>query len=96
MEMSNWLNQIRKHGGMENVAEFIFDSGKLYWIRRDKPVEEQVEYDEENDCWVFYKESQPFEINKKTPQYYTENNENLQAIVFVNKEEDKKYFRVDI
>lgn len=97
MDMRNWLNQIEKHGGMKNVIQFIFDSGKFQYIKYGIPVEEQVSYDEDNDVWIFYKSKQPFTINNKVaPQYSVEENENLQSIVFVEKEEDKKYYRTDV
>jgi len=97
MEMANWLRQINKRGGMKNIAQFIFDSGKFQYIKYGIPWEEQFSYDEETDTWIFYKEKQPFTINNNVcPQFTVEENENLQSIVFVKNEEDKKYYRCDI
>lgn len=97
MEMQNWLRQIEKRGGMKNVVQFIFDSGKFHYIKYGIPWEEQVAWDEDDDVWIFYKKQQPFTINNRyTPQYSVEENENLQSIVFVEKEEDKRYYRTDV
>ena len=97
MDMQNWLRQIEKHGGMKNVIQFIFDSGKFQYIKYGIPWQEQVTWDEEDDVWIFYKKYQPFTINnRQVPQYSVEENENLQSIVFVKREEDKMFYRCDI
>lgn len=97
MDMANWFRQIEKHGGMKNVVQFIFDSGKFQIIEYGKPWEEQVSWNEEDDAWIFYKPFEPYTENKKySRRFMVESNHNLQSIVFVEKEEDKKYYRGDV
>ena len=97
MDMANWLRVIEKRGGMNNVVQFIFDSGKFEIIEPDKPWEDQVSWDTEDDAWIFYKPYDPFTINNNVSRrYHVESNHNLQSIVFVEKESDKRYYRADV
>ena len=97
MEMANWLRRIEKQGGMQNIAEFIFDNSRFHYVKLGVPWEEQFSYDEEDDVWIFYNEEQPLTINgKKVPDIHVEANEGLQSMVFVKKEEDKRFYRGDV
>lgn len=97
MDMSSWLNHIEKRGGKENIVQFIFDNSRFHYVKPDIPIDEQFAVDEEDDVWIFYKKYQPFTINnRQVPQYSVEENENLQSIVFVKREEDKMFYRCDI
>lgn len=97
MELAQWLNHIEKRGGMQNIVEFIFDNSRFHYVRPDVPIEEQFEYDEEDDVWIFYNKQQPLTYNdRKVPDIHVEANEGLQSIVFVKDVLDKRYFRGDV
>lgn len=97
MEIANWLRAIEKQGGWPCVVEFIFDNSCFYYLRPDIPREEQVEWDEETDTWIFYRNEEPYTINgKKVPRKVIEANEGLQRIHMVVNAEDQARFRRDI
>jgi len=97
MDMANWLNHIEKRGGKQNIVQFIFDNSRFHYVKPDVPIEEQFEVDEEDDVWIFYNKEQPFTINgKRVPDIHVEANEGLQSIIFVEKVEDKRYYRGDV
>ena len=97
MDMANWLNHIEKRGGKQNIVQFIFDNSRFHYVKPDVPIEEQFEVDEEDDVWIFYNKEQPFTINgKRVPDIHVEANEGLQSVIFVEKVEDKRYYRGDV
>lgn len=97
MEMAYWKNLIQKQGGMEFVSQFICDNSRYHYMTPGIPVTEQVELDETNDAWIFHKKEQAITINgKKIVTHVVEANESLQAILFADKLEEKKYIRRDI
>ena len=97
MDMAFWKNLIQDRGGMDNVAQFIFDNSRYHTMDPTRPVDDQVTLDEANDAWIFEHKDQPVSVNgRNIAEIHVEANESLQSIVFVKNVKDKPYFRKDI